>query len=357
SIILIIGTFVIYKQMNFILHSKLGFEKDQVIMIQGANTLGEQHEAFKNELKRLADVENATSNNYLPVAGTNRDQNGFWKEGKQKIDKAVYGQRWAVDEDYLATLGMKLLQGRNFDEKIKSDTAAMIINQEMAKQFGFTNPVGERIQNWQVYHIIGMVENFHFESMTADIRPLCMVLNKGGDIVSVKVKSANMSDVLQSIHNIWNKFMPHQPFRYTFMDESYARMYEDVDRTGKLFASFAGLAIVVACLGLFALSAFMVEQRSKEISIRLVMGASMKNIFRLLTQNFVQLVMTSFVIAAPISWYMMTRWLEEYKYKITLSWDLFMIAGILSVVIALMTISYQAISAALANPAQRLRSE
>jgi putative ABC transport system permease protein len=141
------------------------------------------------------------------------------------------------------------------------------------------------------------------------------------------------------------------------MDESYARMYEQVDRTGKIFASFAGLAIMVACLGLFALSAFMVEQRSKEISIRLVMGASVKSIFRLLTQNFVQLVLVSFLIAAPIAWYMMTRWLEDYKYKITMTWDLFVIAAVISVVIALLTISYQAIRAALANPANRLRAE
>jgi putative ABC transport system permease protein len=357
SIILIIGTFVIYKQMNFILNSKIGFDKDQVIMVQGANTLGEQHEAFKNELKQLADVENATSNNYLPVEGTHRDNNGFWKEGRQKIDKAVYGQIWAADEDYISTLGMKLLEGRNFDEKMKSDTAAMIINQEMAKQLGLSKPLGERVQNWRVFHVIGLIEDFHFESMQQKIRPLCLVLNKGGDIVSVKVKSQNMASVLQSINTVWNKFMPHQPFRYTFMDESYARMYEDVDRMGKIFASFASLAIVVACLGLFALSAFMVEQRSKEISIRLVMGASMKNIFKLLTQNFVMLVMISFLIATPLAWYMMTKWLEDYEYKIPLSWDVFLVAGIISVAIAVLTISYQSISAALANPAKRLRSE
>ena len=151
--------------------------------------------------------------------------------------------------------------------------------------------------------------------------------------------------------------MSHQPFRYTFMDDNYARMYDDVDRIGKIFASFAGLAIIVACLGLFALSAFMVEQRSKEISIRLVMGATVKNIFRLLTQNFVLLVVISFFIAAPVSYYMMTKWLEDYKYKITLSWDVFAFSAFMAVAIAILTISYQCISAALANPANRLRSE
>jgi putative ABC transport system permease protein len=326
-------------------------------MIQGANTLGDRHKEFKNELKQLADIENATSNNYLPVAGTNRDNNGYWKEGKTKIDKPVYGQHWNVDEDYISTLGMKLIDGRNFDEKIKSDTASIIINQKMVKEMGFKNPVGERIGNWRMYTVIGVVENFHFDDMRQEIRPLCFTLSKGGNIVSVKVKSKNMTSALQSIHHVWNRFMPHQPFRYTFMDESYARMYNDVERTGKIFACFSGLAILVACLGLFALSAFMVEQRSKEVSIRLVMGASVKNIFRLLTQNFVKLVLVSFVIAAPVSWYMMNKWLQDYKYKITITWDVFVIAGAMSVFIALLTISYQSISAALANPANRLRSE
>jgi putative ABC transport system permease protein len=357
SIILIIGTFIIYRQMNFILNKKLGFDKDNVIMIQGANTLGDHNEEFKNELKQLAEVENVTSNSYLPVAGTNRDGNGFWKEGKQKIDKPVYGQFWHVDQEYLSTLGMKLIEGRNFDEKLKSDTASMIINQKMAKEMGFKNPVGEHMGNWRLYTVIGVIEDFHFENMKGEIRPLCLVIGKGGNIVSVKVKSKNAVNVLQSINQVWNKFMPHQPFRYTFLDESYARMYEDVNRMGKIFASFAGLAIIVACLGLFALSAFMVEQRSKEISIRLVMGASVKNIFRLLTQNFVKLVLMSFVIAAPVAWYMMDKWLQDYKYKITITWDVFVIAGVMSVLIALLTISYQSISAALANPANRLRSE
>jgi putative ABC transport system permease protein len=208
-----------------------------------------------------------------------------------------------------------------------------------------------------VYTVIGVVEDFHFDNMKGEIRPLAMVYGKGGNIVSVKIKSKNAAGVLQSINQVWNKFMPHQPFRYTFMDESYARMYADVDRMGKIFASFAGLAILVACLGLFALSAFMVEQRSKEISIRLVMGASVNNIFQLLTQNFVRLVLVSFVIAAPLAWYLMTKWLEDYKYKITITWDVFFIAAVISVMIALLTISYQSISAALANPANRLRSE
>jgi putative ABC transport system permease protein len=354
---LIIATFVIYRQMNYLLHTKIGFDKEQVVMIQGTNTLDTLQDSFKNELLQLAGVDNVTISNYLPVTGTTRDQNGFWKEGKSKEDKAIYGQIWGVDEDYISTLGMKLVEGRNFDRRLESDKHAMIINQAMAKELGLKKTVGERIMNWQVFDVIGVVEDFHFESMKGPIRPLCFTFKNGGSIASVRVKSGDMAGVLRSLNKVWDKFMPHQPFRYSFLDDSYARMYDDVERTGNIFACFAGLAIIVACLGLFALSAFMVEQRGKEISIRLVMGASVRSIFGLLTQNFVKLVLISLVIAAPLSWYMMQRWLEDYAYKITITWDVFVIAGVISVCIAVCTVSYQSIRAALTNPANRLRSE
>jgi putative ABC transport system permease protein len=252
---------------------------------------------------------------------------------------------------------MKLIEGRNFIRDLASDSQAIIINQAMAKALSLTHPVGERIMTWETYTVIGVVEDFHFESMKGAIGPLSFVLGHGGSIVSVKVKSKSMANVIQSVTKVWNTFMPHQPIRYSFLDESYARMYDDVQRMGKIFACFAILAIIVACLGLFALSAFMVEQRSKEISIRLVLGASLKSIFRLLTQNFVKLVLISFVMAAPLSWYMMQKWLEDYAYKVNITWDVFFLAGLISVLIALLTVSYQSIRAALANPVESLRSE
>ncbi|HEY5918896.1 MAG TPA: FtsX-like permease family protein, partial [Chryseolinea sp.] len=357
SIILIIGTFIINRQMNYVLTTKVGFDKEQVIMLQGAGTLGNQQITFKDEILKLPHVENVTISNYLPVMGTKRDQNGFWRDGKSKEEKAVGAQRWYVDADYIKTMGMKLLEGRNFIPEMASDSQAIIINQAMVKEFGFKKPLGERIMNWETYNVIGVVEDFHFESMKGEIRPLSLVYGRGGNIVSIKVRSENMAEMIQSVTILWNKFMPHQPIRYTFLDESYARMYEDVQRMGYLFASFATLAIVVACLGLFALSAFMVEQRNKEISIRLVLGASVNNIFGLLTRNFVKLVMISFVIAVPFAWYMMQTWLEDYAYRIEITWDVFLLAGTISVLIALLTISYQSLRAALANPATSLRSE
>lgn len=357
SIILIIGTFVIYRQMNYILNAKLGFNKDQVLMIQGANTLGKNREAFKMELEKLAGVEHVTINNYLPVHGTPRDQNTYWREGKTKEEKSVGAQSWWIDEDYIATMGIRLIEGRNFDPSIKSDSSAVIINQAMVKALGLKNPLEEKIENWTVWHVIGVVEDFHFETMKEKIGPLCFKYGTGGSIASVKVSSNQMTNVIDEVSEVWKHFLPNQPIRYTFLDQSYARMYDDVTRTGKILTSFSVLAIVVACLGLFALSAFMVEQRNKEISIRLVLGASVKNIFRLLTQNFVMMVAIAFVIAVPIGWYLMKSWLEDFEYKIGLTWDIFAMAGLVSVVIALLTVSYQSIKAAFVNPASRLKSE
>jgi putative ABC transport system permease protein len=328
-----------------------------VLMIQGANTLGKNSDAFKTELSKLAGVEHVTINNYLPVYGTNRDQNGFWREGKTKEEKSVGAQAWWIDEDYLVTMGIKLLEGRNFDRSIASDTAAVIVNQAAVKELGLKNPLEERIENWRPWKVIGVVEDFHFESMKQKIGPLVFMLGKGGSIVSVKVSSNNMTDMVDEISRVWKRFLPNQPIRYTFLDESYARMYDDVTRTGKILTSFSVLAIVVACLGLFALSAFMVEQRNKEISIRLVLGASVNNIFRLLTQNFVIMVAIAFVIAVPIGWYLMRSWLEDFEYKIPLTWDVFAVAGLLSVMIALLTVSYQSIKAALVSPASRLKQD
>lgn len=357
SIILIIGTFVIYRQMNYILNTKVGFDKEQVILVRGTNTLEKQQESFKEELKNLSPVKNVTINNYLPVSGTKRDNNGFWKDGRSKIDKSVGAQRWYVDEDYISTMGMKLVDGRNFDRDIASDSAAIIINQSMAKELGLTNPVGERIMNWETYTVIGVVEDFNFESMKGKVGPLSLVFGNGGSIASVKVNTTDMAGTIGAIREVWNKFMPHQPFRYDFLDESYALMYQDVQRMGNLFGAFAVLAIIVASLGLFALSSFLVEQRTREISIRLVLGAPLNNILRLLTQNFVILVLISFVIATPAAWYMMKTWLNDFEYKIPLTWDVFALSGVISLLIALATVSYQSIRAALVNPVDNLRSE
>ncbi len=357
SIGLIIATLVIYQQVNYILNKKVGFDKEQVVLIQGTNTLGEQMPAFKNELLSLSQVASVAVSDYLPIRGTKRNGNGFFREGRSNVDKAVSGQMWIIDPDYLRTLGIKLIDGRNFSPDVASDSAALIINQSMAKRLGLDKPVGERIMNWQVYHIIGVVEDFHFESLRNEIGPLAMRLGTSPNIVSVKIHSEDVAGVLAGIDGIWKKFAPHQPIRYAFLDEQYARMYDDVQRMGRIFVSAALLAIVVACLGLFALSAFMVEQRSKEISIRLVLGASMESVFGLLTTNFLKLVLVSILLAAPLAWYAMDQWLQNFTYRTELAWWIFVLAGALALLIAVFTISFQAFRAARMNPVNSLKSE
>ena len=205
SIILIIGTFVIYKQMNFMLDAKLGYEKDQVLLIQGNDTLGDKIKTFKNELKALPQVENATISDYLPVSGTKRNGNGFWNEGRIKIDKSVSAQRWVVDSDYIKTLGIKILEGRDFAEDMVSDTSSIIINQSLAKELGLKDPIGKRITNWTVYNVIGVIEDFHDGSLSEEITPLAMVVGISPSIISVKVNAANMQDAIGSITEVWKK--------------------------------------------------------------------------------------------------------------------------------------------------------
>jgi putative ABC transport system permease protein len=357
SIVLIIGTFVIYKQMNYLLNKKVGFDKEQVLLIHGTNTLGRQVTTFRDALEELPGIQSATIGDYLPIAGTKRNGNSFWKEGKIQVDRGVGGQRWIVDHQYIPTLGIKIIEGRNFSPGVAGDSACTVINQAMAKELGLSNPIGQRITNGTLYTVIGVVENFNFESMRANIGPLMMVLGSSPSIISVRASTRDMSELLSSVTSAWKKFSPNQSIRYTFLDDSFARMYDDVRRTGRIFTTFAILAIIVACLGLFALSAFMVEQRSREVSIRLVMGASLRSIFHLLTNNFMVMIAVSLLIAIPVSWYLMEKWLNDFAFKIAISWEVFAISGLIVFVIAVLTISYQSIRAALINPVNNLRSE
>jgi putative ABC transport system permease protein len=357
SIVLIVGTFVIDRQMNFILTKNLGFDKEQVLLLQSTHTLGKKVFTLKNELLRLPGVRSASVTGFIPVDGSRRNGGPMWVEGMVDEEK-ISSQHWSVDHDYVKTMGLKILGGRNFAPGMASDSQAMIINKAMADAFRFENPIGQRIYNWQGgWTIIGVVEDFHFESFKQKIQPMALYLGKSTNTLSVKLDTNDIQAAIASITKAWKQFSPNQSIRYTFLDQRYAQMYEDVERIGKIFTSFAVLAILVACLGLFALSSFMVEQRHKEISIRLVLGASLRSIVQILTQNFVKLILISFCIATPIAWYMMEKWLQDYEYKVDITIDTFLIAGILSLGIALVTISYQAIGAALKNPAEGLRSE
>lgn len=358
SIILIIGTLIVNQQINFILNSKIGFEKEQVIQLYGTNMLNDRISTFKDELKRMNGVSSVTISDFLPIEGTKRNGNSFVNEGREGLDETVGAQAWKIDEDYLETLGMKLVSGRNFSKDRSSDELATIINQEMVKKLYLENPVGKKISRYgTLYEVIGVVEDFNFNSMKQDIQPLCFFFGTSPSIISIKASTTDMPTLLTSIENTWNEFMPNQSLRYAFMNDSFARMYDNVSRIRTIFLSFAFLAIFVACLGLFALSAFLVEQRKKEISIRMVLGASFQNIYKLLSLNFLSLVGISILIALPIGWFAMNRWLEDFAYKITIGWEILLGAAIIALIIAIATISYQSIGAALIKPLKSLRSE
>jgi len=357
SLVLLIGTLVIYRQMQFILHRKIGFSKDQVVMIQGTNTLNQHIASFKSDLQRLPGIASVTVSDFLPIAGSKRNFNLFYLEGKTKEEGGVHAQNWVVDHDYIPTLGMTIVAGRNFSKDLKTDSQAVIINKAMADQIGCKNPVGKVITNGNNYTIIGVVDNFNFESVKQAIDPLCMFLGHSNNVISVRTTAVSMDDAIAAIRGVWKGYLPHQTMRYDFLDESYAAMYADVQRTGLIFTSFAVLAMIIACLGLFALAAFMAEQRSKEISIRKVLGASVSNVFTLLTANFLKLILTALLIAVPVGWFFMQRWLQDYTYRISITWDIFAISAISVIFIAILTIGWQAAKAALSNPAERLRAQ
>ncbi len=358
SIILIVGTIIVNQQMDFILNSKVGFEKDQVVQIFSTNILNDRVETFKEELKTIPGVVNATISDYLPIEGTKRNGNGFVNEGKVGIDETTAGQAWVIDDDYIATLVMKILEGRNFIDGKTSDEQAVIMNQAMVKALKLEDPVGKRISRYnQLYEIIGVVEDFNYDTMKSTVQPLCFFQGISPTITSIKMNTTDVSAVLAALEAKWKVFVPNMAFRYKFMDASFAQMYDNVSRMKAIFTAFAILAILVACLGLLALSAYMVEQRNKEMSIRKVLGASVQTIFKLLTKNFMILIVIALAVATPIAYYMMKVWLQDYEYRIDMSWTVFLFSGAIAICIALLTVSYHAIKSAFIDPAKVLRTE
>ncbi len=357
SIVLIVGTIVISRQIKYALTTELGFDKDKVMTVHGTITLGKQIYPFKNELLQLADVKSVTISNYLPIEGSKRDGGSTTLVGMPN-KPGVGCQQWLVDHDYIKTMGLRLTKGRDFDARITSDSQAMIVNESLANQLGLKDPIGARVKNYAgEFTIIGVVKDFHFRSVQKQIEPLSMFIQASNNNVSVKLSTTDMASAVESVSAVWKKFSPNQPIRFDFIDDQYARAYDDVERFGLIVNIFTALAIIIACLGLFALSAFMIEQRGKELSIRMILGAPVTHILRLLSQNFIILVSISFVIATPVAWYMMSIWLQDYAYKIEITWDIFVITGVAAMVIALGTISYQSIKASFTNPVANLKSE
>lgn len=362
SIVLIIGTFVVYQQMDFILNTKTGFDKEQVIQLRNTQAIRNQPDNFKAELLKTPEITSISISDYLPIAGTARNGNTWWKDGRTKIDAGKAGQNWEIDHDYIKTLGITLIQGRNFDREMRTDSASIIINQTMAQELGIQdNPLGAKLtnrsSNRNIWTVIGIVEDFNYDLLTTPVRALAMRLGNSPSTTSILVDSQNMAATLGEIQEVWEEMAPNQPFIYEFMDQSFAKMYVGVERIRNILTSFAVLAIIIACLGLFGLSVFMVEQRSKEISVRLVLGAKISQVVGMLSFNFMKPIILALILATPIAWYMMNEWLNDFEYKIGMSIQLFVFAGVSALLIALLTISFQSLKAAFTSPAQGLRNE
>ena len=360
STALIIGTLVVYNQMQFIQQKKIGFEKDQVLLIHDTYTLDSRIGTFKNALKDLPEVENASVSPFLPGTGGFRNQTMYNAEEKSDPADQVPLQAWPVDTDYIPTLGMKIKEGRNFSVDRPADSLATIISETAVRQLGISNPIGKRIQNPfddNLFTIIGVVEDFHFESLKNEIYGLALFLGNRTSTISVRASTDNWDKTIAEMEQTWKQFSPNQAFRYSFLDERFERMYQQESSAAALFNSFTLIAIFIACLGLFALASFTAEQRTKEIGIRKVLGASVGNVVGLLSKDFLRLVIISITIAVPLAWHFSRQWLQNFAYRIDLSIALFIFAGVAAILIALATVSFQSIRAAIADPIRALRSE
>lgn len=362
SIVLIIGTVVIYKQLQHIQTAKIGFDKNQMLVVNNSGIPNETRKSLKNEIEQLTEIKSASFAGFLPVANSSRSDTSFSTETVATSTNALNMQYWRVDYEYLKTMNMELVAGRNFSPAFGSDSTAMIINETAAKLAGFDNPIGKKLyrigdDGQVVYTIIGVVKNFNYESLSKNVGALSFRLGNNSWETAFRFNTTNVANLVNEIRNKYKAAAPGMPFEYKFMDESFDSMYRQEQRVGKVALTFALLAIIIACLGLFGLATYIAEQRTKEIGIRKVLGASVGNIVRMLSTDFVKLVLLAFIIATPIAWWFMDKWLQDFAFRINLSWWIFAATGLIALVIALITLSFQAIRAALSNPVKSLRTE
>jgi putative ABC transport system permease protein len=370
SVLLIIATTIVYRQTKYLNKKDLGFNKDQVIYFQVRGDVAKNPETFKSELKRSPNILSVTSGYGLPgdqYAGDGVKVIG--KEGEQEYSSKVF----IGDYDYVKTLGLRIIAGRDFSREMSTDVKdAFIINETAVKEFGFGTPekaIGQPL-SWDEWtpldslnpvkrgRVVGVVQDFHYKSLHEKITAsVIQIYPQELFKMAVKVKSDDIENTIKYIAATWNKFAPGYPLDYKFMDESYGNMYTSEEKLSKLLWIFTFLAIAVGCMGLFGLTAFSAEQRAKELGIRKVLGASVFDIIGLLSKNFLILILISSLIALPIAWMTLNNWLKEFPYKVNISWWVFGLAIISALVVALITISFQSIKAAIASPIRNLRSE
>ena len=360
SIALIIATIVVYQQLYFMQNKNLGYDKEQVLFLPDARLLGKNQDAFKQQLSENKNVVAASISRSVPglpfMDGTEiypKNENGNGKE--------IHANIYHVDEDYLKTLGIRVVSGRNFSKDFPTDSSAVVINQAMVRELGWSgeNPIGKTIvrSGQHEFKVIGVVADFNYASAKQQIAPLMMMLGNNYGGLVIKINTGNVKGFLSDLKKQWADFNPEGPLSYSFLDDNFAKLYASEIRTQQIFTAFAIIAIIIASLGLFGLSAFVTEQRTKEIGIRKVLGASVESVLLLVSKEFLLLVGIAFIISVPVTWWAMHVWLQDFAYRIHIAWWVFVVAGIIAILISALTISFQAIKAAVANPVKSLRSE
>jgi putative ABC transport system permease protein len=359
SIGFIIATIVVYRQLNFMRQQDLGFNKEQVMVI---NTEGDPaRTAFQQSLKGIPGIISTSQSSNVP--GTENFTVNCELENSQGDLQVANLDSYFVDWDYISQYKIKIIAGRSFSRDFGTDTTqAMLINETAASMFGYARPedaIGRRFKQFdRIGKIVGVMKDFHFLSLQHQIEPLAMRIEpQACFLVSVKLNPAHLVSAMAAIQDKWTSIIPHRPLLFYFLDEYFDKQYRSDERFGKLFLYFTILAIFISCMGLFGLASYSTLQRTREIALRKVMGASIQSIMNLLLHDFLRIIFFSFIIASPIAWWLMYKWLQDFAYRISITWWVLCLAGALAVVIALFTISLQAIKAAKANPVKSLRAD
>ncbi len=363
SIILIIATMVVFQQMRYVQKASLGYDKEHILTLPYYSQLNDQYESFRTSLMQNSNIKDVGCSSRIPT-GRLLDDMGASAPGSDSMVPVKAEIRFvAADYDFIPTYGIHMVAGRNFSRDYGTDTSNFVLNEAAIKAIGWKSSqeaVGKNFKYGSISgHVIGVMKDFHFESLHQEIKPLILIM-PGQFLytnISIKISSQNISSALATIKDTWQKYLPQFPYQYTFLDENFSKLYESEQRQQTIFSVFACIAIFIACLGLFGLSAFAISQRVKEIGVRKVLGADVTTIVALLSKDFLQLVIMAAIIACPVAWYAMHSWLQDFAYRINIKWWVFLLAALAALLIALLTVSFQAIKAALANPAKSLRTE
>jgi len=359
SVFLIVCTLVIYKQLKMVQDKNLGYDKENILIIDNIRTLGDDKQAFKEKLKALAGVQEASISNFVPPHVYSNSV--YFPNGKQE-EGILFHQIYA-DHDYLKTLGLKMHLGRFFSRDFPSDSSAVIINKKGMEAVGWTTYEGNKIgqptedENIDMHEVVGIIDDFNFSSLKSEIEPLIIHLADWGNLMPVRLTEGNINDKVKEIEDGWAEMAPGEPFDYSFLDENFEAQFREEQQLGEIFVLFTTLAILIACLGLFGLATFIAEQRSKEIGIRKAMGASVGNVVVLLTSEFAKLVVIAIALSIAPVILLMNWWLEHFAFKTDIGILTFVIGGSAALAIAVLTVSYQSIKAAIANPTNALRYE